>query len=215
MDVVFYKWARVAFYVCNKLIMSLLLGFNFYNLKNIKIDQQQIIVANHNSHLDAFVVMALVPFKDIPKVKCVGAKDYWAGTKFLSWFSDRFIGAILLDRNGETEDPLEPIYEALEEGYSIVIFPEGTRGEPEKRSELRFGVAKLAQKFPNIKFTPVFLHGLGRALPKGASLIIPFICSVNIGKAVSWQHRGKSHFMSILEKSFNKLEAEMRISNLQ
>ena len=89
-----------------------------------------------------------------------------------------------------------------------MIFPEGTRGEPEKRQPLKYGIAKLVQEMPDVTVTPVFMHGLGKSLPRGERLLVPFVCQVNVGEALSWAG-DRAAFIAALEQSLSELEAEL------
>ncbi len=189
-------------------LLLLLLGFNVRHYERLKAKGAHIIAANHNSHLDAMVLMSLFRFHDIPKIKLVAARDYWCRTPLLEWISLNIIGVIPIDRKRESKDPLAPVMQALSDGYTVAIFPEGTRGEPEKRQELKYGIAKILKARPEISVTPVFMYGLGKSLPRGETLLVPFVCEINIGKKLEW-NGNKTEFMDALEKSFAKLEKEI------
>ena len=61
----------------------------------------------------------------------------------------------------------------------------GTRGEPERMQELKSGVAVLASKYPQVPVVPVFMHGLGKSMPKGTFIPVPFFVDVYIGARAS------------------------------
>ena len=71
--------------------------------------------------------------------------------------------------------------QAIEAGDSLLIFPEGTRGSGEKMGEFRSGVAHLLEKMPNLKVMPAYLVNMGRSLPKGEFIPVPFFCEIRIG----------------------------------
>jgi 1-acyl-sn-glycerol-3-phosphate acyltransferase len=186
-----------------------LLGFNIRHLERLEVNAPHLIAANHNSHLDALVLMSLFRFRDIAKVKLVAAKDYWCRTPFLTWFSLNIIGVIPIDRRIERgSDPFAPVQKALDGGYTLVIFPEGTRGDPEKRQPLKNGIARIVERNPQVTVTPVFMHGLGKALPRGEGLLVPFVCEINVGEELFW--RGDRRlFIESLEQSLEQLEHEI------
>lgn len=209
MDVGKYHFARQAFYVVLvRPLLLFLLGFNVRHYERLRADGAHVIAANHNSNLDAMVLMSLFRAADIPKVKLVAARDYWCRNKFLTWFSMNIVGIIPIDRQGGSDDPLAPVMAALDAGYTVAIFPEGTRGDPEVRQPLKFGTAKILELRPALTVTPVFMHGLGKTLPRGEGLLVPFVCEVNVGERLGWAG-DKATFMAMLERSFTQLETEI------
>ena len=96
---------------------------------------------------------------------------------------------------------------ALERGDILILFPEGSRGEPEQLDAFKTGVAHLAKRYPAAAVTPVFLHGLGKALPRGTWLLVPFFCDVFVGEALAWTGE-RASFMAALEQRTAALAAE-------
>ena len=94
----------------------------------------------------------------------------------IAWFSTKIIGIIPMERGRprKTSDPLQPCCQALDRGNILILFPEGSRGEPEQISQFKKGVAHLAERYPQVPVIPVFIHGLGKALPKGDFVLVPF-----------------------------------------
>jgi len=197
-------------------LVLIVLGLNIRHRERLRIEREAVIVANHNSHLDAFVLMTLFPMRVLPRLRPVAARDYFCRNTLLSWFSRNIIGIIPFDRDlrGVRTDPLAEIDQALERGQIVIIFPEGTRGEPERLERLRTGVAHIADRHPDTPIVPVYLHGLGKALPRGEGLLVPFIIDVFIGAQLHWAGDRQS-FMNQLEARMNELVEEGRFDPWQ
>src|SRR5699024_2131493 len=149
----------------------IVLGLNVRRPENLPKDGPAIIVANHNSHLDTMVLMTMFKVWDIHKVRPIAAADYFLKNKLFAWFSLNVIHNIPLDRKeGEKENLFDGIYEALDQNDIVILFPEGSRGEPEKITRFKSGIYYLLRERPDVPVYPVFMHGLGKALPKGAKL---------------------------------------------
>ena len=166
-----------------------------------------IIAANHNSHLDTVALLSLFPLEEVPNVRPVAAADYFMKPGFMRWFSLNVIGIIPVARGGVASgvDPLEDCYAALERGEILLIFPEGTRGEPETMAELKSGISYLAKRFPTIPVVPVFMRGLGKSMGKGTLIPIPFFVDVFVGRPFSWTGE-KTSFMDRLRDAFAYLQ---------
>jgi len=181
-------------------VLLLVLGVNIRNRERLPVNGPAIIVANHNSHLDTLALMSMLPLADLPKLTPVAAVDYFGQGPF-GWFAKNIIGILPIDRSGNTprENLLDGAIAALDEGKILILFPEGTRGEPERLATYKKGVAHLAKARPTVPVTPVFMHGLGKALPRGTYLLVPFTCDVFVGE--SWTFGGDVEgFMEKLEE---------------
>lgn len=166
--------------------LKLIIGVRFDDASFLIREKQFIIVANHNSHLDTMALMASLPPSIIHKVKPVAAADYFGRTRLQASLSRYFINALLIHRKRDkadpSTDPLQTMLQCLEEGYSLILFPEGTRGDPEKLQPLKPGIALLLSKHPEIPYVPAFMRGMGRIMPKGDNLMVPYNSSLKYGK---------------------------------
>ncbi|MEE8171327.1 MAG: lysophospholipid acyltransferase family protein [Alphaproteobacteria bacterium] len=186
------------------------LGLNVRHRERLPRCGPAIIVANHNNHLDTFVLMSLFPLSRLGRIRAVVAADYFLRTRSLEWLARNMFRAIPVKRDGWTRgdgDPLADCAEALARGEILIVYPEGTRGEPEQRVRLKPGVAHLAKRHPDVPVYPVFLHGLGKVLPKGSALFVPLCCDVFVGEPIRW-NGGIRAFLSSLTEAIDGLERE-------
>jgi len=80
--------------------------------------------------------------------------------------------------------PLQPLIEALRSGDSIIIFPEGTRGNTGEPQKFKSGLFTLAQMFPEVVLVPAWIDNVQRVMPKGEVVPVPILCSVTFGAPV-------------------------------
>jgi 1-acyl-sn-glycerol-3-phosphate acyltransferase len=191
-------------------LILLIMGVNAWNREKLISSQPAIIVANHNSHLDTMVLVSLFPLRLLKKIRPVAAMDYFMKTGFRSWFSQKIIGIIPVPReiSMHQQDPLSSCSQALERNEVLIFFPEGSRGEPEQMASFKTGIAHLAKRHPDIPIIPVFMYGLGKSLPRGDHLLVPFFCDVAVGDHLFWSG-SRPEFMLALENSMKKLAAEV------
>lgn len=168
-----------------RIFLRIIVGVRFDSTRFLLDEKQFIIVANHNSHLDTMTIMASLPRSIIHKVKPVAAADHFGKTKLKAKLSNYFINTLLIQRKRDKDhpenDPINRMIEAIDEGYSLILFPEGTRGEPEVQQPLKPGVALVLLKRPHVKYIPAYMKGMGKAMPKNDSLIVPFSSSIRYG----------------------------------
>lgn len=201
---------RFLFYaVLIRLVVLVVLGLNVRHRARLPMRGPALIVANHNSHLDTMVLMTLFPLRLLPKLHPVAALDYFLSSKVLAWFTLRVVGILPIKRTVQRGDdnPLAPCNKALADGKILIIFPEGSRGEPEQMQAFKGGIARLAEGNPTVPVIPIFLHGLGKALPKGEAILVPFFCDVYVG-APLFGNGGRRAFMRQLDDRMKQLAAE-------
>jgi 1-acyl-sn-glycerol-3-phosphate acyltransferase len=197
-----------------RLIVLIVLGLSVRHRERLPGSGPAIIVANHNSHLDTMVLMSLFPLRLLPRLHPVAAMDYFLSSRWFSWFALRIVGILPIKRTVARGDdnPLLPCNDALAHGQVLIVFPEGSRGEPEHMQSFKGGIARLAESNPGAPVIPVYLHGLGKALPKGEALLVPFFCDVFVGEALAWTGDRRS-YMRQLDERMKALAAEGNFSS--
>ncbi|EJT01112.1 lysophospholipid acyltransferase family protein [Rhizobium sp. CCGE 510] len=160
--------------------------------------RRRIYFANHNSHVDTVAVMAALPYQVRRLTHPVAARDYWGKNAFRRFIAEKGLRAVLIDRKPLPDsNPLAPIERLLEEGRSVLIFPEGTRSATEEIAPFRSGIYRLACRFPDVDLVPIHLDNLQRILPKGSMLIVPITCTARFGKPLRVEPgEGKDAFLA-------------------
>ncbi|MDE2276577.1 MAG: 1-acyl-sn-glycerol-3-phosphate acyltransferase [Burkholderiales bacterium] len=148
--------------------------------------EQRIYFANHQSHLDWVLIWAALPHELRARTRPIAARDYWTATPLRHWLTRAVFNAVYVDRGGaardpEAGDPLAPLVAALEGGDSLVIFPEGTRGQTGEPQPFKGGLFLLAQQFPAVQLVPAWIDNVQRVMPKGEVVPVPVLCTVTFG----------------------------------
>ncbi|NUZ05714.1 lysophospholipid acyltransferase family protein [Piscinibacter koreensis] len=152
--------------------------------------EQRIYFANHQSHFDWVLLWAALP-RDLRAVtRPIAARDYWTATPLKHWITREIFNAVYVSRERSAdEDPLEPLLEALRNGDSLVIFPEGTRGHTGEPAPFKSGLYALAQAFPQVQLIPTWIDNVQRVMPKGEVVPVPILCSVTFGAPIELHAR--------------------------
>jgi 1-acyl-sn-glycerol-3-phosphate acyltransferase len=165
-----------------------------YRRRNLVPRGPCLVVANHNSHLDASVLLTLFPLTRVPRVHPVAAADYFGKTWFLRALSMFLMNAIPIERKAIAgSDPLASVKQAIDAGESLIFFPEGSRGEAGVVAPFRQGVGRIIRAFPGLPVVPVFLSGPERIWPRGQMVPVPLSIDANVGKPRTYSHTADSN----------------------
>ncbi len=144
--------------------------------------EQRIYFANHQSHFDWVLIWAALPSDLRGGTRPIAARDYWTSGAFKHWLTREVFNAVYVNRQRtDDQDPLEPLVEALRNGDSLVIFPEGTRGNKGVPQPFKSGLYHLAEQFPEVQLIPTWIDNVQRVMPKGEVVPVPILCSVTFG----------------------------------
>jgi len=173
----------LAFILIVKPFMALFIGLRVRGREHLAGSAPFILIANHSSHLDTISLLSLFPLGRLRRIRPVAAADYFERNKFVSIFTKTLFNILPIARKNITTEnnPLRRMREALQAGDSLIIFPEGTRGSGDQVGEFRSGVAHLIEKLPDVPVVPAYLVNMGRSLPKGEFIPVPFFCEIRIG----------------------------------
>jgi 1-acyl-sn-glycerol-3-phosphate acyltransferase len=126
-----------------------------------------IFVANHSSHLDTPLLLAALPLRLRLRLRSAAAADYF----FTCWWKSTLVtilcNAFSFERRGFIG--LHNARQLLKDGYSVLLFPEGTRSRNGQLQPFKCGIGRLALA-TNVWIVPVWIEGAHAALPKGARL---------------------------------------------
>jgi len=161
--------------------LSLVFGVTVTGKENLRELNQFIIVANHNSHLDTFLLYTILPVNQICRTSPVAAREYFSKPRWLFAAVNYLLRPIWVDRDHKVDYPLDEMLRRLDSGLNIIIYPEGTRGEPGEIHKFKTGVGRLVKARPSVPVVPVFLHGPERSLPKSAPFPLPIWNHVVVG----------------------------------
>ncbi|MFP2514247.1 lysophospholipid acyltransferase family protein [Buttiauxella agrestis] len=168
-----------------------------------------IVVANHNSHMDVFALLSLFPLRHQANVHPVAAADYFLRNKRMAWFALNILNIIPVMRKGGESNPLALCEQALRDSKTLILFPEGTRGEPGKLSPLKSGLWHLSQSMPEVPIIPIWLSGTEKIMGKGNRIPLPLFIDVSIGDAVKFNPE-KKVFMDELEQRLLMLQQQTK-----
>ncbi len=153
------------------------------------IPRKRVYFANHTSNADFPLVWSVLPAFLRSHTRPVAASDYWLKNRLRAFFGRDVLKAVLINRDREgrdaNEDPVARMVAALDEGSSLIIFPEGRRNlTDEPLLEFKTGLYHLAKARPDIDLVPTWIDNLNSVLPKGEIVPVPLICTVTFGAPI-------------------------------
>ena len=179
-------------------IARVLAGGNVRRVGFTPDERQRIYFANHTSHLDFVLVWAALPPRLRAMTRPVAAKDYWDRPGFRRYLGVKVFNAVLVERQPTSGSPnaIDVLLEGLGEKHSLIIFPEGTRGDGTTIAPFKSGLYRLAKARPDVDLIPSYINNLNRVLPKGEFVPVPMLASVSFGEPMRvGEEEDKSAFL--------------------
>jgi 1-acyl-sn-glycerol-3-phosphate acyltransferase len=146
-------------------------------------DRQRIYFANHSSHIDFVLLWSALPTTLRQRTRPVAAADYWLHNALKRFLMRDIFHGVPVERTPTqmVANPLQPMIDALDDGSSLILFPEGTRGDGETLQPFKAGIYYLARARRDVDLVPVWMENCYRVMPKGSILPVPLLCSVRFG----------------------------------
>lgn len=192
------RWWGLTVAKCMGLTISL------YGEDKVVPGQPYIVTPNHQGYADVIALIAILPVrfrwvlkKELLKVPLFG----WAvaGT-----------GAISLDRSNRAQsvEKLRGGADKLKSGWSVLIYPEGTRTPDGKLLPLKKGAFMLAVQ-TGIPILPVTSNGAHKILPRKTLLFRPGHITVTIGDPINTEGMTESDVPELMEKTRKAIEKNL------
>jgi 1-acyl-sn-glycerol-3-phosphate acyltransferase len=144
----------------------------------------RVYYANHRSHGDFVLLWTVLPDAVRARTRPVAGAEYWRRDAVRRFIGAHVFNAVLIEREAETrvEDPIAQMAETIDQGSSLILFPEGTRNLTDAPLlPFKSGLYWLALARPGLEMTPVWIANLNRVMPKGEFIPVPLICTVRLG----------------------------------
>jgi len=151
------------------------------NLANAKLPV--LFIANHSSHIDTLSIIRALPVVIRKKTAVAAAADYFFKSNLAGSATSLLLNTFPFSRGAQVRRSLEYCADLVQAGWSILIFPEGTRSTTGELLPFKGGIGLLAEKL-RVPIVPVVVYGGFDILPKGRGVPQPGPASVVFGEPV-------------------------------
>lgn len=178
--------------------------FDYDNHVGETFDKPAVIICNHQSHLDLMAIMMLTP-------RLIILTKSWVWHNPFYGLVIRFADYLPISDN---ETMMKKISDRVKNGYSVVVFPEGTRSVDCQIGRFHRGAFKMAEDL-GLDIVPVFIHNFGKVLPKTSWHLHPGRMSLEVLPRFErtneeWQNGGYRSVTRTMHKAYLKKSEEVR-----
>ncbi len=180
------------------------------------VPRQRVYFANHTSNGDMPMIWSVLPPALRRTVRPVAAADYWLKNPIRAFVGPEVFNCVLVDRRPEVKDkPMDKIIAALDEGSSLIIFPEGNRNMgDEPLLPFKAGLYNMGLARPDVDLVPTWIANLNSIMPKGEVIPLPLICTVTFGAPIHVREgESKDAFLSRASEALASLRPVEREAN--
>jgi 1-acyl-sn-glycerol-3-phosphate acyltransferase len=174
-----------------------------------RLDGAAVFVANHHSHLDTGLVLQSLPRPWRHEMVVAAAADYFFDSVPRAAAAAWFWGAVPMERLRVSRRSALAAAELIDDGWSLLIFPEGGRSPDGWGQVHKGGAAYLAVRC-GVPVVPIHIDGTDRVLPKGASRPRPRRVTVSFGEPMVHGSDDARRFGARIEGALETLADEAR-----
>ena len=144
------------------------------------LDGPLVFASNHRSHIDTPLLLTSIPEPWRHKFVVGAASDYFFGSRAAGAVAALVMGAIPIERAKVGRRSADLAAGLIDEGWSLLIYPEGGRSPDGWGQKFRGGAAYLSVRC-GVPVVPVHVGGTGRILRKGRTMPQPAEATVTFG----------------------------------
>jgi 1-acyl-sn-glycerol-3-phosphate acyltransferase len=165
-----------------------------------------LFVANHSSHLDTPMLLSVLPPSCRNRLAVAAARDYFFARPLLGRAVSVAFNAFPVDRGWGLRATLADCQSLRQQGYSILLFPEGTRSRTGEIGRFKRGVGLLAVQL-GLPVVPIRLTGVFELLPTGRTLPRRGKVSIRVGAPLHLDpHTSSGEAAALIRKAVHSVE---------
>ena len=128
-----------------------------------------ILVANHASHMDTPIILSALPRRLRKRTAVAAAADYFYRYRITAWLASLLFNTVPVDRKGGggSTKGTSHLDKLLDDGWNLLLYPEGSRKHSGEPGRVKRGAAVLASHH-NLSIVPIRVTGTAQAMPPGA-----------------------------------------------
>ena len=128
-----------------------------------------ILVANHASHMDTPIILSALPRRLRKRTAVAAAADYFYRNRVTAWLASLLFNTVPVDRKGGGGGTkgASHLDKLIDDGWSLLLYPEGSRKHSGEPGRVKRGAAVLASHH-NLSIVPIRVTGTAAAMPPGA-----------------------------------------------
>lgn len=152
------------------------------------LDRPALFIANHSSHIDTVSIIRALPSDVRHALAVAAAQDYFFRYPLIGAATSLLMNTFPFSREGAIRTSLEYCGYLADRGYSVLIYPEGTRSTSGELLPFKQGIGLLATQM-QVPVVPIAVFGGRDVMPKGRSIPRPAPVTVRFGKPLSFSER--------------------------
>ena len=171
---VLFKWPQILYWLGLQGVRLAMvftgIRYRVVGMENVDLNRASVYCANHTSNIEPPILYAALSTL-FPRLRII--------------YKAEIVGWIPIDRGNrkQSREAIEKAAQALKEGNSFLVFPEGTRSRTGDLLPFKRGGFLLAIK-AQAPMVPIAIHGARAAMRKGSPIVYPVVINVRIGKPV-------------------------------